>query len=129
MVSLLFLTCVNFYCDGIKVCKTTELIMAYPRDFMNKISGCNVVDGNLILARIEYGNVSYFNSLSFPELKEIRGYFLIYRVRGLKSIGALFPHLVAIRGKNLIGDYAFAMREVFDLQEVKKLTNKNTFSR
>lgn len=63
-------------------------------------------------------NESLFANLSFPELREITDYLLMYRVNGLRSLGQLFPNLAVIRGQNLFYTYAFVVFEMSSLQEI-----------
>ncbi|XP_069958276.1 insulin-like receptor isoform X2 [Cherax quadricarinatus] len=55
---------------------------------------------------------------TFPHLREITEYLLIYRVRGLTSLATLFPNLSLIRGTSLFHNYALVMYSLPDLLEV-----------
>lgn len=80
--------------------------------------GCRVIEGFLQIVLLENAPDKEFEDLQFPELREITGYLLLYRVHGLKSIGRLFPNLEVIRGNILLADYAFMVYEMQNLQEV-----------
>lgn len=80
---------------------------------------CHVIEGFLQIVLIENNTESDFDNVSFPELREITGYFLLYRVDGLKSLSKLFPNLEVIRGDILLTDYAFMIYEMKNLQEVR----------
>ncbi|OXU24559.1 hypothetical protein TSAR_005271 [Trichomalopsis sarcophagae] len=56
--------------------------------------------------------------MSYPDLVEITGYFMVYRVQGLQSLGHLFPNLAVIRGHLLFLNYAFVAFEMTSLQEI-----------
>uniref|UniRef100_T1JFU0 Tyrosine-protein kinase receptor n=1 Tax=Strigamia maritima TaxID=126957 RepID=T1JFU0_STRMM len=55
---------------------------------------------------------------SFPRLREITGFFLLYRVAGLTSLRNLFPNLAVIRGTKLFHNYGFVIYEMMALEEV-----------
>nr|CAB3265276.1 insulin receptor [Phallusia mammillata] len=91
---------------------------AYFEDLQN----CTIVNGFL---RILLMNEDGFNDGSkttfptFPKLRVIVDYLLIYRVYGLKSINQLFPNLVMIGGRNLLYQkYAMVVYENPDLTEI-----------
>lgn len=65
---------------------------------------------------------------SFPELVEITGYLMLYRIRGVKSLYDFAPNLAVIRGRDLFKDYSFVLYEIFDLEEVG-LRNLQTIER
>lgn len=77
-----------------------------------------MIEGFLQIVLIDHANETSFESLSFPELREITGYLLLYRVNGLKSLAKLFPNLSVIRGQDLFMSYAIAIYEMVHLQEL-----------
>ncbi|XP_017884310.1 insulin-like receptor, partial [Ceratina calcarata] len=85
---------------------------------------CQVIEGFLQIVLIENNSEKDFKQISYPKLREITGYFLLYRVNGLKTLSNLFPNLEVIRGNILLTDYAFMVYEMQNLQEIglKKLT-------
>lgn len=83
-----------------------------------KLRNCTVVAGYLQIVLFENIADTDFDDLSFPQLKEITGFLLFYRIRGLKSIGKLFPNLSIIRGLELFKDYALIIWDIATLQEV-----------
>ncbi|XP_075233656.1 insulin receptor-like [Lycorma delicatula] len=83
-----------------------------------QLRGCQVIEGFLYVVLIGQGNETGFDKLSFPELREITGYLLLYRVNGLRSVGQLFPNLAVIGGNVLFMDYALIIFELSHLQEV-----------
>ncbi|KAL0117905.1 hypothetical protein PUN28_008943 [Cardiocondyla obscurior] len=92
------------------------------------LKDCRVIEGFLQIVLIENNTEADFENVSFPELREITGYFLLYRVDGLKSLKNLFPNLEVIRGDILLTDYAFMIYEMKNLQEIG-LTNLTKISR
>lgn len=69
-----------------------------------------------------------FENFSFPELVEITGYLMVYRISGIKSLDALFPNLAVIRGNILFKDYSLIIYEMMDLAEIG-LTKLQTIER
>lgn len=102
-----------------KLCAGVELIMAEPQDFVRELSGCTEIGGSLTLARMEYAEEDFFEDLYFPELVAVRGYFLVFRVAGLYSLGNLFPNLTVVKGNEIIKDVSVVIDQVFDLEEVR----------
>lgn len=89
--------------------------------FFSILKECRVIEGFLQIVLIENNTEADFENISFPKLREITGYFLLYRVDGLKSLNKLFPNLEVIRGDILLTDYAFMIYEMKNLQEVYNL--------
>ena len=60
---------------------------------LSALEGCEVVEGfvHIIAPKNETGD--YFLNQTYPLLREVTGYLLVYRVQGLLSIGQLFPNL------------------------------------
>lgn len=99
-----------------KICPTTDV--RSDLDELSKLRNCTVIRGNLVIVLLESANAVQFEKYTFPELREISGYFLMMRVFGIRSLGRLFPNLSVIRGRQLLGDYAFVLFELLDLEEV-----------
>lgn len=57
-----------------------------------------------------------FANYTFPNLTEITGFLLLYRINGLKTLVHLFPNLRVIRGEELVSDYALVVYEMQQLQ-------------
>ncbi|XP_050440178.1 insulin-like receptor [Adelges cooleyi] len=94
-------------------------------DNLKSLRGCRVIEGFLQIVLIDNANETSFESLSFPELREITGYLLLYRVNGLKSLAKLFPNLSVIRGQDLFMSYAIAIYEMVHLHELGLYTLKD----
>ncbi|XP_011882700.1 PREDICTED: insulin receptor-like [Vollenhovia emeryi] len=92
------------------------------------LKDCRVIEGFLQIVLIENNTEADFENVSFPELREITGYFLLYRVDGLKSLNKLFPNLEVIRGDILLTDFTLMIYEMKNLQEIG-LTNLAKISR
>lgn len=82
------------------------------------LEDCRVIEGFLQVVLMENHTEADFENLTFPNLREITGYLLFYRVDGLKSLTKLFPNLAVIRGDILLTDYSFMIYEMKHLQEV-----------
>lgn len=87
---------------------------------------CRVIEGFLQIVLIENNSERDFQPISFPLLREITGYLLLYRVNGLKTLSNLFPNLEVIRGNILLTDYAFMVYEMQNLQEVRYLSSSSS---
>ena len=69
-------------------------------DELKKLENCTVVEGNLeIIWMFTSVSKDNYTDLVFPNLLEITGYLLLYRVDGLETIGQLFPNLRVIGGR------------------------------
>ncbi|CAG5095970.1 Similar to InR: Insulin-like receptor (Aedes aegypti) [Cotesia congregata] len=93
-------------------------------DIRNRVSNfeilrdCEVIEGFLQIVLIDNNKESDFEDLSFPKLREITSYMLLYRISNLRSLQNLFPNLEVIRGDKLILDYSFMIYEVPNLEEI-----------
>lgn len=105
-----------FFSVYAKICPTTDV--RSDLEELNKLRNCTVIMGNLVIVLLESSSTEEFEKYSFPELTEIRGYFLMLRVFGIRSLGHLFPNLSVIRGKQLLKDYSLILFELQDLEEV-----------
>ncbi|GLH04203.1 Uncharacterized protein GBIM_09967, partial [Gryllus bimaculatus] len=98
--------------------------ICYSMDIRNRIeafrllSGCRVVEGFVQIVLLDNTSEADFEALSFPRLREITRYLLLFRVAGLRSLGALFPNLTVIRGAALFRDYALVVFELFALRDL-----------
>lgn len=100
----------------VSVCSNVEIRNQVSN--FKRLNNCTVVEGYVQITLIEYTDESEFNKLSYPKLREITGYLLLYRVYGLKSLSILFPNLVVIRGQVLFFNYAFVIFELPDIEEI-----------
>nr|CAD7394496.1 unnamed protein product [Timema cristinae] len=96
------------------VCQSVDVrndVQAFQR-----LSGCRVVEGFVQILLIDRADETAYDNVTFPELREITDYLLLYRVNGLRSVGKLFPNLAVIRGNTLLFNYAFISFEMIHLQ-------------
>lgn len=95
---------------------------------IEKLRGCRVVEGSVAILLIDEVTEQQISAYSFPELVEITGYLLLYRVSGIKSLFKLFPNLAVIRGRDIFNDYSLIIYEFENLEEVG-LMNLQTIQR
>lgn len=105
-----------------RLCDTVELKKGIQtrEDFRRELSGCTEILGSLVIARVHYVNESFFDGLSFPDLKVIRDYFVMFSIEGLTSIGRLFPNLAVVGGNEYLPNTLYSIVIYFmpDLKEV-----------
>jgi len=82
------------------------------------LENCTVIEGHLQILLMDHTRTAEFEQLSFPNLREIADYFLLYRVYGLQTLSRLFPNLVAVRGQSLFFNYALVVFEMPDLEDL-----------
>ncbi|XP_045527669.1 insulin-like receptor isoform X1 [Pieris brassicae] len=87
-------------------------------DHMQKLQDCRVIEGHLNIVLMERATPLSFANYTFPNLREVTGYILIYRLRGVRNLGELFPNLAVIRGLQLFKDYALV---IFDNEGLESL--------
>lgn len=114
IVLVLLLCCCS--CAEAKICGEVD-IRSDISEF-DKLNGCTVIVGSLSILLMEKSRPEDFERYSFPDLTEINGYFMVYRVFGIRSLANLFPNLSLIRGQILFQDFAFVLFELPDLEEV-----------
>lgn len=107
---------IYFYIKTKLVCQTIEVRESIAS--LNNLKGCRVVEGSLNILMLDELTEENLKDLYFPDLVEITGYLLIYRMSGVKSLNSLFPNLAIIRGKDLFKHYALVLFEMEDLEEV-----------
>lgn len=110
IIASLFGTVYGRFCSDVDVRENVS--------HFEKLAGCKVVVGYLQIVLFDMATVDTFQGITYPELEEITGYFLIFQVPGLLSIGRLFPNLRVIRGMEVIMNYSFMLYNVTDLMEV-----------
>ncbi|XP_014295647.1 insulin-like receptor [Microplitis demolitor] len=99
-----------------EVCQSIDIRNSVTQ--FSRLKGCRVVEGFVQILLIDHADDSAYTNLTFPDLVEITGYLLLYRVNGLRSVGQLFPNLTVIRGHSLFINYALVAFEMMNLQEV-----------
>ena len=82
------------------------------------LENCSVIEGHLRILLMDHTVSEEFKNLSFPNLREIADYLLLYRVYGMRTLSRLFPNLIAIRGQSLFFNYALVVFEMPDLEDL-----------
>jgi insulin receptor len=77
-----------------------------------------VIEGYLAMLLLDELKEHEYQNVSFPDLVEVTGYVMLYRVNGFKSLGDLFPNLTIIRGRELFKDYSLIVYEMLHLEEL-----------
>ncbi|XP_066540377.1 insulin-like growth factor 1a receptor [Hoplias malabaricus] len=86
-----------------------------------KLENCTVVEGYLQILLIgdkNHNPYQEFRTLSFPKLRMVTDYLLLFRVAGLESLSVLFPNLTVIRGRILFYNYALVIFEMTSLKDI-----------
>uniref|UniRef100_A0A1B6GW53 Tyrosine-protein kinase receptor n=1 Tax=Cuerna arida TaxID=1464854 RepID=A0A1B6GW53_9HEMI len=87
---------------------------------LKQLEGCTVVEGFVKIVLMEHANETDFDDYSFPELREITEFLMVARVRGLRSLGKLFPNLERIGGYRFMDstNYALVVHEMWSLEDI-----------
>ncbi|CRL08130.1 CLUMA_CG020870, isoform A [Clunio marinus] len=112
--------------NGSGICGTVNV--RFRIEDMEKYRGCRVIEGSASIILLDDSSENDFVNYSFPELTEITGFLMLYRVGGVKSLSHFFPNLAVIRGRDLFKDYSLIIYEVNDLEEIG-LFNLQTIER
>jgi insulin receptor len=96
-------------CNGVDIRNDVSLF--------ERLRGCKVVEGSVQIVLMDASEEKLSN-YTFPELREITGYLLLFRVQGLRSLSRLFPNLAVIRGDTLFFNFALVIYEMKHLQEI-----------
>lgn len=122
--SPLFYLCVALWLSSLitpacaKICSSLKITMNF-----KDLRGCSVIEGNLVIMSgfetMELQPDGYIRqNLSFPELKEITDYLLVYKASRILSFSTLFPNLAVIRGNQLLGNWALIIFQNENLAEI-----------
>uniref|UniRef100_A0A672ZAW5 Tyrosine-protein kinase receptor n=1 Tax=Sphaeramia orbicularis TaxID=375764 RepID=A0A672ZAW5_9TELE len=85
---------------------------------LQTLENCTVIEGHLKILLMFRTKPEDFRGFSFPKLRVITDYLLLFRVYGLESLSDLFPNLTVIRGNNLFFNYALVLFEMVQLREI-----------
>lgn len=100
-----------------KVC--TSLDIRNSLSNLNRLQNCTTINGYLRINLLESATAPEdFDKYVYPDLTEITGYLVLYKVSHLTSVGKILPNLRVIRGISLIFDYALAIHSMPHLVEV-----------
>ena len=79
---------------------------------------CTIIRGSLQIAKFGNGSEEYYTKLTFPKLREISEFLLVYELPGLRSLANIFPSLSVIQGQKLFNGNALVIHDMRDLEEV-----------
>uniref|UniRef100_A0A3B5KXL2 Insulin receptor b n=1 Tax=Xiphophorus couchianus TaxID=32473 RepID=A0A3B5KXL2_9TELE len=85
---------------------------------LRSLENCTIIEGHLKILLMFGAKSGDFQGLSFPKLRVVTDYVLLFRVYGLETLSDLFPNLTVIRGNNLFFNYALVIYEMLQLKEV-----------
>uniref|UniRef100_A0A8C4FDH7 Tyrosine-protein kinase receptor n=1 Tax=Dicentrarchus labrax TaxID=13489 RepID=A0A8C4FDH7_DICLA len=85
---------------------------------LQSLENCTIIEGHLKILLMFKTKTEDFRGLSYPKLRVVTDYVLLFRVYGLDSLSDLFPNLTVIRGSNLFFNYALVLYEMLQLKEV-----------
>uniref|UniRef100_A0A915NCV8 Receptor L-domain domain-containing protein n=1 Tax=Meloidogyne javanica TaxID=6303 RepID=A0A915NCV8_MELJA len=71
-----------------------------------KYRECTILEGDFTISMITRSNLTDDLFPVFENLREITGSILVFQIRGLTSLGRIFPNLRVIGGHSLIMNYA-----------------------
>ncbi|KAL3266264.1 hypothetical protein HHI36_010444 [Cryptolaemus montrouzieri] len=117
MFSRFSLLVLCFCCASVcaKICRSTD-IRTHVGQF-DKLKNCTKVVGFLKLVLLE--DVPYYPS--FPELREITGYLLVFFVTNVYDLGDIFPNLLVIRGNILLQENSLIIHHNNRMKQAKKV--------
>ena len=74
-------------------------------ELQDKVRNCNVIQGHLVIAMGTMEDNTAMDpqslNISFPELREVTDYVMLYQTKHITTLATLFPNLTVIRGNNL----------------------------
>uniref|UniRef100_A0AAX7TDV7 Tyrosine-protein kinase receptor n=1 Tax=Astatotilapia calliptera TaxID=8154 RepID=A0AAX7TDV7_ASTCA len=85
---------------------------------LQSLENCTIIEGHLKILLMFKTRTEDFRGLSYPKLRVVTDYVLLFRVYGLETLSDLFPNLTVIRGNNLFFNYAFVLYEMLQMKEM-----------
>ncbi|KAK5870300.1 hypothetical protein PBY51_024950 [Eleginops maclovinus] len=85
---------------------------------LQSLENCTIIEGHLKILLMFKTKTDDFRGLSYPKLRVVTDYVLMFRVYGLETLSELFPNLTVVRGSNLFFNYALVIYEMLQLKEV-----------
>uniref|UniRef100_A0A914L2Q9 Fibronectin type-III domain-containing protein n=1 Tax=Meloidogyne incognita TaxID=6306 RepID=A0A914L2Q9_MELIC len=83
-----------------------------------KYRECTILEGDFTISMITRSNLTDDLFPVFENLREITGSILVFQIRGLTSLGRIFPNLRVIGGHSLIMNYALVVYQNYDLRDI-----------
>ncbi|XP_008328737.1 insulin receptor-like [Cynoglossus semilaevis] len=118
IVFFIICTCVICQCGLIngEICSNQDIRNNVTK--FQSLENCTVIEGHLKILLMFKTKAEDFRGLSFPKLRVVTDYVLLFRVYGLETLSDLFPNLTVIRGNNLFFNYALVIYEMLHLKEL-----------
>ncbi|XP_043985332.1 insulin receptor b [Gambusia affinis] len=118
LVFFILCTCVVCQCGLIngEICQSKNIRNNVTN--LRSLENCTIIEGHLKILLMFGAKSGDFQGLSFPKLRVVTDYVLLFRVYGLETLSDLFPNLTVIRGNNLFFNYALVIYEMLQLKEV-----------
>ncbi|XP_014893171.1 insulin receptor-like [Poecilia latipinna] len=118
LVFFILCTCVICQCGLIngEICQSKNIRNNVTN--LRSLENCTIIEGHLKILLMFGAKSADFQGLSFPKLRVVTDYVLLFRVYGLETLSDLFPNLTVIRGNNLFFNYALVIYEMLQLKEV-----------
>ncbi|KAM3620250.1 uncharacterized protein V6R79_020464 [Siganus canaliculatus] len=111
-------TCIICQCGLIngEICQSKDIRNNVTN--LQSLENCTIIEGHLKILLMFKTKTEDFRGLSYPKLRVVTDYVLLFRVYGLETLSDLFPNLTVIRGNNLFFNYALVLYEMLQLKEV-----------
>ena len=77
------------------------------------LRNCTTLQGSIVVRATYSPNVKALFDASFPALREITGYLIIFYLRDTHSLSNLFPNLAVIRGQEQVVHYSLVIYRTF----------------
>ncbi|XP_033821219.1 insulin receptor b [Periophthalmus magnuspinnatus] len=118
IVCLIFSTCIICQCGLIngEICQSRDIRNNVTN--LQALENCTIIEGHLKILLMFNTKTDDFRGLSYPKLRVVTDYVLLFRVYGLETLAQLFPNLTVIRGNNLFFNYALVVYEMPQMREL-----------
>ncbi|XP_017262483.1 insulin receptor b [Kryptolebias marmoratus] len=118
MVFFIICTCIICHCGLItgEICQSKDIRNNVTN--LQSLENCTIIEGHLKILLMFKTKTEDFQGLSYPKLRVVTDYVLLFRVYGLETLTDLFPNLTVIRGNNLFFNYALVIYEMLQLKEM-----------
>ncbi|XP_018528790.1 insulin receptor b [Lates calcarifer] len=118
IVFFIICTCIICQCGLIngEICPSKDIRNNVTN--LQSLENCTIIEGHLKILLMFKTKTDDFRGLSYPKLRVVTDYVLLFRVYGLETLSDLFPNLTVIRGNNLFFNYALVLYEMLQLKEV-----------
>ncbi|XP_071343963.1 insulin receptor b [Trachinotus anak] len=118
IVFFIICTCIICQCGLIngEICPSKDIRNNVTN--LQSLENCTIIEGHLKILLMFKTKTEDFRGLSYPKLRVVTDYVLLFRVYGIETLSSLFPNLTVIRGNNLFFNYALVIYEMLQMKEV-----------